>query len=200
MKHASVRAAVTAFLVAMASPAVAHPHVWLDNILTFVFDGDKVTSLRLNWSFDEFFGTAIIRRFDENRNSRFEPDENAKLQANAFAALKEYGYFVHLKIGGKPMTVDNISGFQASVRNNQLMYDFTASLPAPVDPATAEIVVSIYDESFFVEVSLDANDPVRFSGMAPGRCSFAVSDGAGGAQAFGIAPFQVVTLSCRPAP
>jgi ABC-type uncharacterized transport system substrate-binding protein len=183
MKQASLRAVLAALLLAAAGPAAAHPHVWVDNVLTFVFDGDRLTSLRLTWSFDEFFGTAIIRRFDENRNSRFEPAENDKLQASAFAALKEYGYFTHIEIDGKPVTVDSVRGFQASV-----------------DPATAAISVSIYDESYFVEASLDANDPVRFDGMTPGRCSFAVRDGEGGAQAFGVAPFQTVTLSCRPAP
>jgi ABC-type uncharacterized transport system substrate-binding protein len=200
MKQASLRAVLAALLLAAAGPAAAHPHVWVDNVLTFVFDGDRLTSLRLTWSFDEFFGTAIIRRFDENRNSRFEPAENDKLQASAFAALKEYGYFTHIEIDGKPVTVDSVRGFQASVRSNQLVYDFTVPLPAPVDPATAAISVSIYDESYFVEASLDANDPVRFDGMTPGRCSFAVRDGEGGAQAFGVAPFQTVTLSCRPAP
>lgn len=200
MKQTSLRAFLSAVLLATASPAVAHPHVWLDNVLTFVFDGDRLTALRLTWSFDEFFGTALIRRFDENRNGRFEPPENDKLQANAFVALRDYGYFIHMTVDGKPVTLDTISGFQASVRSNQLVYDFTATLPSPVDPMTAQVAVSIYDESYFVEASLDANDPVRFSGMASGRCSFAVTDGQGGAQAFGVAPFQVVTLTCRPAP
>jgi ABC-type uncharacterized transport system substrate-binding protein len=187
-------------LLSAASPVAAHPHVWVDNVTTFTFERDKLTALRLTWSFDEFFGTAIIRRFDENRNGRFEPAESAKLEAGAFAALKEYGYFTHIMIDGKPVPVESVSGFQASVRNNQLVYEFTVTLPTAIDPATAEVIVSIYDESYFVEVTLDASDPVRFVGMTPGRCSFAVRDAEGGLSAFGVAPQQVVSLSCRPAP
>ena len=185
--------------LALARPAAAHPHVWLDSVITFVFEGDKLTALRLTWSFDEFFGTAIIRRFDQNRNGRFEPDENAQLEAGAFASLKDYGYFVYMKAGDKPMPVERITGFQGSVRNNQLVYDFTVPLPTPVDPATTEFVLSLFDETYFVEVSLDANDPVRFSGMAPGRCSFVIRE-EGSVSTFGVSAPQTVALSCRPAP
>ncbi len=185
--------------LSLARPAQAHPHVWLDSVMTFVFEGDRLTSLRMTWSFDEFFGTAIIRRFDENRNGRFEPAENTKLEAGAFAALKDYGYFIYIKIDGKPVIIERITGFQASTRNGQLVYDFTVMLPAPVDPATAEFIVSLFDETYFVEVSLDANDPVRFAGMAPGRCSFAIKE-EGGLSTFGVTAPQTVALSCRPAP
>lgn len=186
--------------LASPGPAAAHPHVWLDSIIAFVFEGEKLASLRLTWSFDEFFGTAIIRRFDENRNGRFEPAENAKLEAGAFSALKDYGYFLHVTAGGKPVKVEQVSGFQGTIRNNQLVYEFTATLPAGLDPATTEFVISLYDETYFVEVSLDANDPVRFSGMAPGRCSFAIKDGDASLSTFGVVPPQSVALSCRPAP
>ncbi|MBM3539449.1 MAG: DUF1007 family protein [Alphaproteobacteria bacterium] len=191
---------IAAAALVTPGPALAHPHVWLDSITTFVFEGDKLTALRLTWSFDEFFGTAIIRRFDENRNDRFEPAENAKLEAGAFTALKDYGYFLHLTAGGKPVAIERVSGFQASIRNKQLIYEFTAQLGAPIDPAAAELKLGIYDETYFVEVSLDPSDPVRFSGMAPGRCAFAIRDGDIGLSTFGVNPPQSVTLTCRPAP
>jgi ABC-type uncharacterized transport system substrate-binding protein len=98
------------------------------------------------------------------------------------------------------VAIERVSGFQASIRNNQLVYEFTAELAAPIDPAGAELTVGIYDETYFVEVSLDPNDPVRFSGMAPGRCAFAIKDGDAGLSSFGVNPPQSVTLTCRPAP
>ncbi len=115
-------------------------------------------------------------------------------------ALKDYGYFTHIRVAGKPVAIGEVSCFQASVRNGQLVYDFRAALPAPVDPASSEVAVSIHDESYFVEVSLDAGDPIRFDGMAPGKCSFAIREGDGSLIAMGIAPYQVVTLSCPKAP
>ncbi len=186
-----------ALLSAISTPASAHPHVWLDNVTTFVFAGEKLAALRLTWTFYEFFGTAIIRRFDANRNSRFEPEENSELEKGAFANLKDYGYFAHMTVGGKPAGFGAVTGFQGAVRNGQLVYDFTLPLAEPVDPATAEVVVSIYDESYFVEVGLDTNDPVRFDRMAPGRCSFSVRDATGALSSFGVSPFQSITLSCQ---
>lgn len=191
----------TAALLAGTSPLKAHPHVWLDNVTTFVFDGEQLTGLRLTWVFDEFFGTAIIRRFDANRNGRFEPEENAELEKGAFANLKDYGYFTHIRIAGKPLPVTTVENFQGAVRGSQLVYEFTVPLPAGTDPALSEVTVSVFDDSYFVEVGLDAQDPVRFTGMAPGRCAFAIRDGDGTtATGFAIAPFQTVTLSCHKAP
>ena len=63
--------ALAALAGAAPTPALAHPHVWIDNVTSFVFDGVRLKAVRLTWAFDEFFGTAIIRRFDENRNGRF---------------------------------------------------------------------------------------------------------------------------------
>jgi ABC-type uncharacterized transport system substrate-binding protein len=194
----SAFAAALASFIAGTAPLSAHPHVWLDAVATFVFEGEQLRALRLTWAFDEFFGTAIIRRFDENRNGSFEPAENAELEKGAFANLKEYGWFTHLKIDGKHVPVGGVSGFQASTRNGQLVYDFTLALPPNLDPTANEVAVSLFDESYFVEVSLEATDPVRFQNMAPGRCAFAVRDGDGTtATGFAVAPFQTITLSCK---
>lgn len=179
------------------SPASGHPHVWIDNVTTFVFQDQRLSAVRLTWSFDEFFGTAIIRRFDQDRNNRFEPDELSRLQAGAFDNLKEYKYFTHILLDGKELPEVSIQDFTASVRNGQLVYEFTVPLPSPVDPAAVEVIVTIYDESYFVEVALDPNDPVRFDRMPSGQCAFAIREGSSNLTAFGIAPYQLVSLTCR---
>jgi ABC-type uncharacterized transport system substrate-binding protein len=186
-----------AVLAVGTGPASAHPHVWIDNVTTFVFHDQRLAAVRLTWSFDEFFGTAIIRRFDQNRNNVFEPDELAKLQAGAFDNLKEYKYFTHILLDGKEQSEVRIEDFKASVRNGQLVYEFTVPLPGSVDPAAVEVIVTVYDESYFVEVALDPNDPVRFDRMTAGQCAFAIREGSNNLTSFGIAPYQLVSLSCR---
>jgi ABC-type uncharacterized transport system substrate-binding protein len=187
-------------LLALPERALAHPHVFIDNITTFVFSGEQLSALRLRWTFDELTGTAIARQYDQNRTGAFEPAEMEKLEAGSFANLRDYGYFVDIRINGNRHRIDKVTGFRGSIRDGLLIYEFTVPLPSPVDPATAEVIVAIYDETYFVEVSLDAKDPVRFDGMRPGKCSFAVRDADGSLTAFGIAPFQMVTLTCRKAP
>lgn len=186
-----------AALVGVPASVSAHPHVWIDNVTTFVFEERRLGSVRLTWAFDEFFGTAIIRRFDENRNGKFEPEELAKLEAGAFANLKEYKYFTHILLDGKELAEIAIRDFQARVRNGQLIYEFTVPLPSPVDPAAVEVIVTVYDESYFVEVALEPNDPVRFDRMPAGACAFAIREGSNNLTSFGIAPYQLVSLSCK---
>lgn len=193
---ARIRLALAA-LVAVPAPALAHPHVWIDNVTTFVFAERRLGGVRLTWTFDGFFGAAIIRRFDENRNGKFEPAELAKLDAGAFANLKEYKYFTHILLDGKELPEIGIRDFAASVRNGQLVYEFTVPLPAPVDPAAVEVIVTVYDESHFVEVALEPNDPVRFDRMPAGACAFAIREESNDPTSFGIAPYQLVSLSCK---
>jgi hypothetical protein len=45
-----------------ADPAEAHPHVFIDNRVTFVFDAGKVTALRLHWVFDDIFSDDLLAR------------------------------------------------------------------------------------------------------------------------------------------
>ena len=47
-----------------AGPASAHPHVFIENKVAFVFDAGKVTALRLSWAFDEVFSDSLLMQFD----------------------------------------------------------------------------------------------------------------------------------------
>jgi nickel/cobalt transporter (NicO) family protein len=40
-----------------AEPVDAHPHVWIDAVVTFVFEDGQLVGLRHHWKFDEFFGS-----------------------------------------------------------------------------------------------------------------------------------------------
>ena len=39
-----------------ATPAAAHPHVWIDGVVTFAFKDGRIVAIRQEWTFDEVFG------------------------------------------------------------------------------------------------------------------------------------------------
>src|SRR5262245_9759792 len=74
-------------------PVVAHPHVWIDAVATFLFAERKLVGLRHRWEFDEFFGSFVIEEHDIDRDGAFDAAETEALRAAAFANLREFGYF-----------------------------------------------------------------------------------------------------------
>jgi len=54
-----------------ARPAAAHPHVFIDNIVTFVFAGGKLTGLRLLWGFDAVYSQSLLEDFDTDHDGKF---------------------------------------------------------------------------------------------------------------------------------
>jgi ABC-type uncharacterized transport system substrate-binding protein len=67
-------AATGALLVFMGAgePVAAHPHVWIDAVVTFVFEDGHLVGLRHHWKFDEFFGSFVIEEHDVNRDGELE--------------------------------------------------------------------------------------------------------------------------------
>ena len=60
----------------MPGLACAHPHVFVDNRVTFLFDGSRLTGFRENWLFDEVFSDQLLQDFDTNHDGQFSKAES----------------------------------------------------------------------------------------------------------------------------
>jgi ABC-type uncharacterized transport system substrate-binding protein len=187
---------VTLLLAGSSGPATAHPHVWITDVTTFVFEGPKLVGLRHHWVFDELFSSFVIEEHDADGNGAFDPGELAGVQEGAFSNLAEYGWFTHARIEGEAVALDRVADFRASIADGILSYDFTLPLPEPVDPAAASVAVGVYDPEYYVEVLFDREDPVRFAGMEPGACIFDIREDTEHAIYYGMVYPLVITLSC----
>lgn len=176
--------------------AQAHPHVWIDANVTFVFEQKTLTGVRVEWSFDEIFSTLVIREHDKNRNQKFEPAEIEAVRLNAFVATKEYSHFTHVTVGAGKGDMGEARDFTASIVKGRLVYRFTLPFAKPVDPAALPVAVRAFDESFYVDVGLEPGDPVRFDGMAQGMCYFEISTQPSDLGAFGLTEVKKIELIC----
>jgi ABC-type uncharacterized transport system substrate-binding protein len=174
----------------------AHPHVWITSVMTFVFEDRRLFGLRHRWEFDEIFGSFVIQEHDADGNGAFDAAETESVKDKAFASLRDYGYFTHLRIDGQPVPLTEIVGFEAEIEDGVLAYEFTLSLPEPVDPAATPLAVGVYDEEYYVEVLLDQDDPVRFAGLPNGACTFEIEEDAENPIYFGMVDPLSISLSC----
>ncbi len=144
---------------------LAHPHVFIENQATFLFDDKGLAGIRLKWVFDDMFGASFIMDYDMNGNGNFEPAEARLLKAEAFDNLINFGYFSNLRIDGKPFPVKFIEDFKPTIENGALCYTFT--IPCHVSAAARSKVIqlAVFDVEYYSQIDCLAPkvDSNRFS-------------------------------------
>lgn len=196
--HRFVGAGLLAWLIAGgAGPLLAHPHVWIDAVVTFEFtEAGELEAVRQRWVFDDLFSSWVIEAHDADADGRFDPDELKSLQAGAFDNLKEYGYFTHLRVDGTPVPLERIVRFEAEVEDDRLVYTFALELPEPVAAGREQVAVGVFDPEYYVELILDAQDPVRFGGLPSGACSYEIFHDSENPIYFGMVDPPMIGLHC----
>jgi ABC-type uncharacterized transport system substrate-binding protein len=188
--------AVPLVLLLQGGVAAAHPHVWITSVTSFVFAGPELLGLRHRWQFDEFFSSYVIEEHDADGDGSFDAAELASLRDGAFSNLREFDYFTHARLDGAPLALTEVRDFAATIADGVLIYEFTLPLPEPIDPAAVSFAAGVYDPEYYVEVLLDPDDPVRFSGMQPGACIFDIREDTDNPIYFGMVYPLAITLSC----
>jgi ABC-type uncharacterized transport system substrate-binding protein len=142
------------------APSLAHPHVFIDYSVTVLFGADGPEGVQFSWAFDDLFSSMILQQYDTNRDGAFSPAETRVIEAKHFVHLKEYQYFVALKVGGQPMTVNGIRDFQARVARERVSYVFTIPITG-ASPAEGTLHIALDDPTFYTALVPDEKLPVR---------------------------------------
>lgn len=170
-----LRLLVTAFaalgLLALAPrPADAHPHVWvtMKSALIYAPDG-AVTGVRHAWTFDEMFSAFATQGIEAKKKGEFTREELKSLAEINVTSLKEFDYFTYLKIDGQDRkgAFGDPTEYWLEFRDAALTLHFDLPLKGPLKARALDI--EIYDDSYFVDFSFAAKDPVALVG-APARC------------------------------
>jgi ABC-type uncharacterized transport system substrate-binding protein len=143
-------AALVGMLTALASsPALAHPHVFVDYAVTLVMVGDRVTGVRLTWTFDDLFSGFILQEFDQDRNGVLSAQEVQRIEAKHLAEFKRVGYYTSVNVNGNPITMPDAREFRATVAKSLVSYEFTLPVGVPLASATA-IEVWVDDPVYYI--------------------------------------------------
>ena len=79
-RHLGLKSALAALGMGLASPALAHPHVWVTAKAEVVFAPDgKVTGVRHHWTFDEAYTAYVTQGLDKNNDGKLSPEELQEL-------------------------------------------------------------------------------------------------------------------------
>jgi ABC-type uncharacterized transport system substrate-binding protein len=143
-------AALVGTLSAVASTsAVAHPHVFVDYAVTLVLVGERLTGVRLTWTFDDLFSGFILQEFDQDRNGVLSVSEVQRIEAKHLSQFKRVGYYTAINLNGNQVTVPDAREFRATVAKGLVTYEFTLPLAASLASTTA-IEVSVDDPVYYI--------------------------------------------------
>ena len=189
---------LAAFL--LVTPAVAHPHVWVETKAAFNFDKGKMISVDVDWLFDEIFSAQMIEDFDHGKKGHFDTIDAAELEKQVLPGYGDptFGWFTHVREDGKEVTITKVGNFKPTLENGQVRFRFTLYLPQPLDPIKHKVEAGLYDPTFFDDLGLSEKDPITLSGVKPGECSDTISPDPAHKIYFNQVTPEVIRFTCKP--
>ena len=160
--------------LAAATPAFAHPHVWVtvQSALAFNPDG-KIAAVVHDWVFDEMYSSFAIQGLAKP-GDLVKREQFAPLARENASGLADVGYFTTLKIGGKSVDFGSVTDYWMEERPDHLIhFHVTVPLKEPTSPSTL-LTLRVSDPEFFIDFEYDDKAPVTLVSPPPG-CSASVA-------------------------
>ncbi|MCK4532230.1 DUF1007 family protein [bacterium] len=186
------RAIILCFLF-VSDYVAAHPHVFIDNEITIVFNQEGLAGIKIKWFFDEMFSSMIIHDYDENKNGVFDSVEIEAIKNGAFSNLRKFNYFTRIKIDGKPFIVESAENFSVSKEDDCVVYNFFIPCKAEAEICHKEVKISVYDDSYYVDILKLDRDVIQFKGNDLIEYEYELRDDTGNPYYFGqIFPQEMI--------
>jgi len=174
---------LAAGLLLAAGAAQAHPHVWITATSELLYAPDgSITGVRHAWTFDDMFTAYAVQGLESKAKGTYTREELAPLAQTNVESLKEYGYFTFAKADGKKERFLEPVDYFLDYKDAVLTLHFTLPLKNPV--RSRQLVLEVFDRSFFIDFQMARDDPVKLVG-APAGCQIKLErpgDGTASAQ------------------
>jgi ABC-type uncharacterized transport system substrate-binding protein len=162
-------------LGATAAPSFAHPHVFISNRMTVQFDQGMLQGIAFQWTFDDMFSAMILSDYDPRHTGQFDAARAKALKAGAFDNLENYHYFIAISIGNKPVRRFGIEQFEPRITDKErLVYTFFVPLNLAVGTAEQTVVLTVYDDSYYVAFDLLHAEDVTVQAGSGIACALSV--------------------------
>jgi ABC-type uncharacterized transport system substrate-binding protein len=167
-RHHSLPVALAALVLAVAPEASAHPHVWVTMRSELVYAADgSIVGVRHVWRFDDMFSTFALEGIAHKRKGVYTREELAPLAEVNVTSLKEYGYFTVARVDRKKVPLAEPVDYWLEYADSALTLHFTLPFKTPL--VAKNLMLEIYDPTWFVDFTYAEKDPVALAG-APQGC------------------------------
>lgn len=166
----------------------AHPHVFVDATVDFVFEEGGLAGMKVHWTFDPMASSQYLTDLDINGDGTLTPEEWASQRDDIAVFLAEERFFLHVAVNGQSVFIPAIRDFVATFENGKLEYSFYAPLSASNG---SDVIVAVFDPSYYTDFQI-AEESFRFSGRSEG-VSYTLDD----APELAFYEGQIIPLAAR---
>ncbi|WP_315859864.1 DUF1007 family protein [Rhizobium leguminosarum] len=103
--------------IGIPTPAMAHPHIFVDAKFEAVGGADgNLSALRHIWRFDEVFSfsSSVLLDFDKNENMTLDSPELEAVAETVSASLSKYSYYTNITVDGKAVALGKPDAIKAT--------------------------------------------------------------------------------------
>jgi ABC-type uncharacterized transport system substrate-binding protein len=188
--------ALLAALLAMATPATAHPDVSASARLVFDVDGNRLVGLSQILVFDHATSRRLVMRFDENRDGTLSDRERAELTREMLDRLSARQFFIEAAYGPSAIAMPEPTSVKLDLvdENVAVMAEYRWS--APLVLLEQAFSVMLRDRDFMIAFRFDPETPAIVSGT-PLDCEASVAAEPKEAYFGGLVIPQMLRIMCR---
>lgn len=211
-RHWLIAIAACGLAAGLATPATAHPHVWVKVETTVVYEQGAIAALAQRWTFDDLYTAMAIQGLDTNNDGTYDRQELAELAQVNMDGLKEFDYFTFPQLGGAKLALGEPKDYWLELAEGVLTLHFDLPLADPVLAEAEGFTFAVYDPSYFIAFDMAEKSPVVLGAGAPKGCTVEIGSPAkeaddaqrlgeafynqlGGAN-FGISTAKTVAIVC----
>jgi len=143
---------MAALLAAFSVPVQAHPHVFVDGRIDFVFADDaQLQSIQVTWLYDPFETLYVLSSLEINPGAEWSLTDKQldQLVAHESNWSDSFNGAARLMQGGEPVALDSPTDFAVRLVNNRLEVRFTRELSQPQKVGSAGIHITFYEETYY---------------------------------------------------
>jgi len=161
-------------VMAFASPALSHPHIFAEARVEIVATDDgMLKELRNVWRFDDIFSSSVLMDFDKNSDLKLAPEELTEIANTIRDSLGDYSYFTFITKDGASSEVSRPEIFNVDFKDNQLLVFFVAKPKTPMKIG-GRMTIGVYDPTLYTAIDFAKDEDMVVEGKAFEACTHKV--------------------------
>jgi ABC-type uncharacterized transport system substrate-binding protein len=148
-----MRYLLSALLLLGASPALAHPHIFIDTRFEVLLnDRNEATALRIFWTYDDLYALLIFGdlALDPDGDGHLTPEEEVSLNGFDMQWIEGFEGDTYVLLDGQPIPISGPRDWTAAWEDGKLSSTHIRDLVTPVPVAEVPLVIQAYDPGYYV--------------------------------------------------
>ncbi len=169
----ALAAGLSLSLAGLPGAASAHPHVWIKVRTQLQVEGGAIVGLHHIWVLDEGWRKTLLDENDKDQDGKLSAEELKAVAEESKATLALFKAFTTVRHGNTRVRATAPRELTIDSYGELLGMSFVVKLEKPV-PLTGDVLLEVYDATFFSSYSFAGPEAVGFAGEAPAGCTITV--------------------------